>query len=506
MKDNRALRWRWDCGGLGTSGALLEMGTDMHAIEELPVAVIGGGPVGLAAAAHLIGRGMPVWLYEAGETVGASVREWGHVRTFSPWRYSIDAAARALLVRRAWQAPPEHVMPTGADLYDRYMKPLAATPEMDAVIETGANVIAITRRGMDKVATNERATRPFELSVRRRDGSIRRELARAIIDASGTWTQQNPLGGGGLPAEGEEQYADRLAYGMPDVLGRDRSAYAGRKILVIGAGYSAANVLIDLARLAMAEPGTSILWVVRGTNLTRVYGGGEADQLPARGELGAHVKALVDNGTVTLVAGFSTTALREAGGQIVLEGETGDTTRRLKPVDRIVVATGQRPNLDLTRELRLELDPWLESTKALGPLIDPNVHSCGSVPPHGHRELAHPEPGFYTVGVKSYGRAPTFLLLTGYEQVRSVVAATAGDFIAADNVQLVLPETGICSTQSAEFLVTAPDGCCGGPVAADEDACCRQDAAAKAVGSSGCGCSAGQDEPSRAKSCCGIAA
>ena len=104
--------------------------------------------------------------------------------------------------------------------------------------------------------------------------------------------------------------------------------------------------------------------------------------------------------------------------------------------------------MSLTRELRLDLDPWLESAKALGPLIDPNLHSCGSVPPHGHRELAHPEPGFYTVGVKSYGRAPTFLLLTGYEQVRSVAAALAGDLAAADDVRLVLPETGVCSTRS----------------------------------------------------------
>ena len=121
--------------------------------------------------------------------------------------------------------------------------------------------------------------------------------------------------------------------------------------------------------------------------------------------------------------------------------------RRIGPVDRIIAATGQRPDLSLTRELRLDLDPWLESTKALGPLIDPNEHSCGSVPPHGHRELAHPEPGFYTVGIKSYGRAPTFLLLTGYEQVRSVAAAIAGDMAAADDLRLVLPETGVCTTE-----------------------------------------------------------
>ena len=230
------------------------------------------------------------------------------------------------------------------------------------------------------------------------------------------------------------------------MLGRDRAAYEGRTTLVVGAGHSAANVLLDLARLAERDPATSIVWATRGDNLMRVYGGGRADQLPARGELGSKLKALVDSGRVTLVAGFSATRVRAVGDQVVVEGETADGVREVGPVDRIVVATGQRPDLNLTRELRLDLDPWLESSKALGPLIDPNLHSCGSVPPHGHRELAHPEPGFYTVGIKSYGRAPTFLMLTGYEQVRSVVAAIAGDLAAADDVHLVLPETGVCST------------------------------------------------------------
>ena len=111
----------------------------------------------------------------------------------------------------------------------------------------------------------------------------------------------------------------------------------------------------------------------------------------------------------------------------------------------------------MTRELRLELDPWLESTKALGPMIDPNIHSCGSVDPHGHRETSHPEPGFYTLGIKSYGRAPTFLLLTGYEQARSVAAALAGDLAAADDVHLVLPDTGVCVQIRRSRLLWRPD-------------------------------------------------
>jgi hypothetical protein len=203
------------------------------------------------------------------------------------------------------------------------------------------------------------------------------------------------------------------------------------------------------------------------------------------------VRELAESGRATLVTGFATVAIRKQESRLVVEGETRDGLRRIGPVDRIIAATGQRPDLTLTRELRLDLDPWLESVKALGPLIDPNEHSCGDVPPHGHRELSHPEAGFYTVGIKSYGRAPTFLLLTGYEQVRSVAAALAGDIASADAVQLVLPETGVCTVPGSAQVSTiaaASKGCCGGPAPAQVDACCVADVEAKAVGKGGCGC------------------
>jgi thioredoxin reductase len=467
--------------------------------REHPVAVIGGGPVGLAAAAHLIARNVPVRLYEAGKTVGASVRDWGHVRTFSPWRYNIDSASRKLLEASQWREPSLDVMPNGAEIYDEYLRPLAATPEMATIIETGADVKAVTRQGMDKVTSRGRADRPFSLTIKTADGSTRRDLARAVIDASGTWTNPNPLGGSGLPAEGEREHAAQIAYGIPDVLGHDRAVYSGRKILVVGAGHSAANALLDLVKLAEESPMTEISWAVRG-RLERVYGGGDADRLPARAELGAEVRRIVNSGRVRLIQDFSATAVRNGAGQLRLHGDTPSGVTEVGPFDRIIVATGQRPDLSLTRELRIELDPWLESVRALGPLIDPNEHSCGDVPPHGHRELSHPEPGFYTVGIKSYGRAPTFLLLTGYEQVRSVVAAIAGDLAAADDIQLVLPETGVC-------VVPDATECCGGPpAAAQSGACCKADELAKAAGDAGCGCAAPEQKMAVApNTCCGAA-
>lgn len=458
-----------------------------QAIESLPIAIIGGGPVGLAAAAHLISRNLPVKLYEAGPAIAANMRDWSHVRVFTPWRYCVDPASVALLERQGWTLPPADRFPTGGEIVRDYLEPLAATPELAEVIETGARVTAISRLGLDKVVSSGREEKSFVLVVKTAAGT-RRDLARAVIDASGTWSTPNPLGASGLAADGETEFADRIAYGIPDVLGRHRNVYSGQTTLVVGAGHSAANALLDLAQLAEVEPGTKAIWVTRGTDLARVYGGGDADQLQARGELGAETRDLVESGRVALMTGFSVLGIREVDGRLLVDGETAEGPRTVGPVDRIVAATGQRPDLSLTRELRLDLDPWLESTKALGPLIDPNEHSCGSVPPHGHRELAHLEPGFYTVGIKSYGRAPTFLLLTGYEQVRSVVAALAGDMQAADNVQLVLPETGVCTTTFS--VEGSSSGCCGGPAPAKTNACCVADAVAKDQGKSGCGCGA----------------
>lgn len=456
----------------------------MAALEDLPVAVIGGGPVGLAAAAHLRERGILAKVYEAGSEIGANMRDWGHVRMFTPWRYCVGTAAERILDRHGWQRPPADTLPSGAELVRSYLEPLSMAPELNDVIELGARVVSIARQGIDKVVSRDRESRPFVLSIETTSG-FRHDLARAVIDASGTWGTPNPLGAGGIPAAGEAESAKRIAYGIPDVVGHDRSAYAGYTTLVVGAGHSAANVLLDLAQLADSVHDTSIIWATRGTDLTRVYGS-TADQLPARGELGARLQKLMRDGRATLVSGFAATAVREISGRMIVEGKTANGTVRIGPIDRIVVATGQRPDLSLTRELRLDLDPWLESTRALGPVIDPNVHFCGSVPPHGHRELAHPETGFYTIGIKSYGRAPTFLLLTGYEQARSVVAAIAGDMESADDVHLVLPETGVCSTQ----FLTGSDagGCCGGPAPEQSDACCVSDVVAKAKGEAGCGC------------------
>jgi thioredoxin reductase len=417
------------------------------------VVVIGAGPVGLAAAAHLAERGLDFVVLESGPAVAAAIEEWRHVKLFSPWRYDIDGAARRLLESADWVEPDPGKLPTGGDLIDAYLEPLTKTPQLNDRIRYNAQVVAVTRVGFDRIRSAGRESAPF--LIRLADDT--ELLASAVIDAAGTWRKPNVLGGSGIPARGETA-TDAIAHALPDVLGADRERYAGRRTAVVGAGHSAATTLLDLGELAHQVPGTEIVWVVRGTDQARTYGGGDADELPARGALGARLKKLVQSGQVELVSSFRIEAIdRTTDGRVQLtSGE------RTVEADTVVNSTGFRPDHELVSELRLDLDPILGSTRALAPLIDPNKHSCGTVPPHGVDELSHPEPGYYAIGAKSYGRAPTFLLATGYEQARSVVAALAGDWAAARDVQLNLPETGVCSSNLA-FGGSADEkgGCCG---------------------------------------------
>ncbi len=264
--------------------------------------------------------------------------------------------------------------------------------------------------------------------------------------------------------------------------------YAGHVVAVLGAGHSAVGTLIDLARLKDEVPTTEILWLLRGDTPDKAFGGGANDQLAARGALGQAFAALVASGKIRVETGFRVSHLGRDGERLRV-GAGSSACGRSVTVDELVVATGFRPDLDFLREVRLSLDPALECPPALAPLIDPNLHSCGTVRPHGARELAQPDPGFYFAGMKSYGRAPTFLMLTGYEQVRSIAAEIAGDHEAARKVELVLPETGVCSGPGPlTNEVAASAGCCGGPPAEPASGCCVADVEAKAEGKKGCGC------------------
>jgi len=427
--------------------------------DSLPVVIIGAGPVGLAAAAHVIARDLTPLVFEAGPCVGAGIRRWGHVRMFSPWNFSVDSAAKEILARYGWSMPAGDDYPTGYDLVSRYLEPLAGTTELAPHIRLNTRVVSVARQDHDLMKDGAREDAPFLVRLVGPDEE-RDVLAQAVIDASGTIEKPGMLGSSGLPAVGERAAADHIFYGIPDVLGALRYRYAGRRVLVVGSGHSALNALLDLTRLAETEPATKIVWAIRRPALGQLLGGARNDQLEERGKLGSRVRRLLDDGRIELLTGFRVDRVTITAAGIVL----GDGTKSTAPVDEIIAATGFRPDWSILSEVRLDLDPAVQSPRALAPLIDPNVHSCGTVRPHGAEELKQPDGNLFVIGMKSYGRAPTFLMLTGYEQARSVVAAIAGDWDAARRVELVLPDTGVCSVDRSPE--TASSACCG-PTAAE---------------------------------------
>ncbi len=422
-------------------------------LATLPVVIIGAGPIGLAAAANLLERGIDFLVFEIGDDVAASVRSWGHTRLFSPWKHLVDPASRRLLESEGWTLPDPERAPAGAELVERYIAPLAAIDAIAARTRTRTEVIGVSRDGMDRTRSQGRASTPFSVRIRTASGEIEDVAARAVIDASGTYLSPNPLSSSGLELLGMSEIADRVTAALPDVLGRDRAQFAGRRVTVVGAGHSAANTLLALVKLAREEPGTSVTWLIRNARAARVSSSPD-DELIGRAHLGSRVDRAVERGDIALVDSFEIVRARRVDDGVELVGHRrGEVVSH--PADVVVNATGFRPDLAMLREVRLDLDEIVEAPRRLAPLIDPNVHSCGTVEPHGFRELTHPEPGFFIVGMKSYGRAPTFLLATGYEQVRSVSAWLAGDTASAVKVDLVLPATGVCSTDAA-----AGGGCC----------------------------------------------
>ncbi|WP_047980292.1 NAD(P)-binding domain-containing protein [Ornithinibacillus contaminans] len=431
-------------------------------MNNLPVVVIGAGPVGLAAAAHLYDRNEDFLVLERGTKAASHIREWGHVQLFSPWEFNIDAVAKKLLQTTDWTEPELEKLPTGKELVEDYLEPLSALPQFTGKILYQAEVMAVSRKNKDKMKSTFREETPFVIYYRL-NGKVTKVEAKAVIDASGTWSNPNPPFADGVWRM--DEWKERITTIIPNVK-EEVDKFKNKHVAVIGSGHSALNTLIDLTAIKEIYPETKLSWIVRKQQVQEAFGGEEADALAARGALGTKTHQLVDNGIVETYTGFYVEDIIEEGNSFTIRSTEGS---EVVSVDEIIVNTGARPDFSYVSELRLDNDPAVESTPLLAPLIDPNLHSCGTVRPHGEKELRHPEPGFYIAGVKSYGRAPTFLLTTGYEQVRSIVAYLAGDIEAATKVQLKLPETGVCkvSPTPKEFQIIgvtsngSSNSCCG---------------------------------------------
>jgi thioredoxin reductase len=416
----------------------------------LPIAIIGAGPVGLAAASHLAAKGEAFFIVEAGPSVGSHILQWGHVRLFSSWKFNIDKVAKQLLEETGWKAPVMTHLPFGKDIVDEYLLPLANLPTIKPFIHLNSKVVAISKKGLDKMKTANRDSLSFVIYVEK-DQNTERMESRAIIDATGTWGQPNPVNADNIWTKEENKLHDQIVYGIPDINGIDRLRYTNKHVAVVGGGHSAINSILELATLENVK----ISWILRKNRVEDAYGGESLDELPERGLLGSRIHELVDNGKVNVYTPFFIQQILQDETGIRLIGITDDESITIEGIDEIIANTGSRPDFSFLREIRLDVDTATDSVSKLAPLIDPNVHSCGTVRPHGERELRQPEKNFYMVGMKSYGRAATFLMATGYEQVRSVVAHLTGDEDGAKRVELELPETGVCSTN-----LSGKSSCC----------------------------------------------
>jgi len=421
--------------------------------KNLPTVIIGVGPIGLATAAHLVEQNQSFILLEAGNEIAHNIRTWGHVTLFSPWRYNINKAAKSLLEDTDWKAPDLETIPTGHELIDLYLKPLAELAQIKPYIQLNSKVVGISRQLNDKMKSKNRVNQSFKIYVEKGD-DVNIIEAKAVIDATGTWGNPNPANSTGVWLQTEKVLADHIEYGIPDIK-VNSTKYANKKIAVIGGGHSAINTLLSLAELQRENPSTKLVWIMRKKSVEEAYGGEEKDALEARGALGIRIHELVDTGKVEVVTPFYISQVKKEEN-INIIGTLNGEQKVLTGFDELIVNAGNRPDFTMNSELRLSIDTATESVQALAPLIDPNEHSCGTVRAHGEEILRQPEKDFYIVGAKSYGRAPTFLMATGYEQVRSITAYLSGNEEASQRVELELPETGVCSIN----LVNNSNTCC----------------------------------------------
>jgi NADPH-dependent 2,4-dienoyl-CoA reductase/sulfur reductase-like enzyme len=388
------------------------------------IAILGAGPVGLDAALAAAERGFPLRVYEAGDDVAGHVRAWGHVRLFTPWAMNVSPRMRAALPG----APGGEALPTGAELAERLLRPLAALPALAGRVALRTRVLAVGREGLlkhDEIGTGRRAERPFRLLVAGPDGAERIDHADVVLDCTGTYGQPNVLGAGGIPAPGERALRSRIGYALP-AIHASPEAWAGRTVLLSGAGHSAQTAARALAELARDAPGTRVVWAVRARD-PHWYGVAH-DPLPERAALTRAARELAAGGSpaVEVRRGVVTEALAERDGRLAVTLRNGSAQE--VEVDRVLALNGGVGDFALYRQLQVH-----ECYATSGPmrlaaalLAADGGGDCLAQGSAGADALVNPEPGFFILGAKSYGRNSQFLMRTGYQQVGDVLGLVGG--------------------------------------------------------------------------------
>lgn len=405
------------------------------------VAILGAGPVGLEAALATSAAGLPFTLYEAGPRPGNHVRRWGHVRLFSPWRLNVSPRARTRLADAGREPPPDADHPTGHELADRLLEPLARLPEIGDRLELGTRVVSLGRQGLlkhEEIASEARARRPFRLLVQRPDGAEETRTAGAVLDCTGTYGQPNATGDGGVPAPGERALDGRIARHLPDLLGEDRDAWAARTVLLVGGGHSAQTAARELATLARVVPETHTLWALRDAEpgFDRI----PDDPLPERVRLAEEAEELARGSSPGVEplpgrvverfegvgggdgGGAGGAAPSGSGGPIAVTLRTDAGEEETVAVDRVLSLTGYVGDRSLHRQLQFHACYATEAPmKLAAALLEDDTADCLAREAPAAETLRNPEPGFFVLGAKSYGRDSTFLLRNGWAQVDRAV-------------------------------------------------------------------------------------
>ncbi len=380
------------------------------------IAIIGAGPIGLEAALAAQSQGYQTTIYERGEIADA-MRQWGHVRMFSPFSMNASEEGVALLQKADVKTPAPEAILTGAEFIEQYLAPLGK----ELGVKTHTTVKSIAREGdgkRDHIGEPERSDTRFRLLIEDRNGESH-ATADIIFDCSGTFLNPNPLGDGGVPALGEGQLRDSIRYGIRDTA--DLSPLADRRTLVIGGGHTASTIIVALGKLKEAHPKTHIEWITKRPSdipCARIAD----DPLPERDALSEAANDLVVTGKVHFHSGKTVYALHQIDGSIKATLRDADGSFSETQTDHLISATGYRPDPSLARELHVQTCWATEGTyKLAASLLGETGGDCLAVAGFGAETLVHPEPGYFALGMKSYGRTPDFLIRTGREQIVSLL-------------------------------------------------------------------------------------